>query len=946
MPYLPATQLTKKFLLRMTTKVRAIDPHADTVEAVLAAFGTDASTGLTREEARARRVRYGANVLRLKPPEARWKKFLYQFRDPLVILLLAAIGISLGVWGLEGADDVPLETIAIAAIVILNAVMGYAQEERAEQAVAALRRMTTTRVTILREGTRRKIPSTELVTGDIVLVEEGDAVSADARLLEVTGLQVAEASLTGESEPVTKDVDPVQQDAELGDRTNMLYSGTVATFGRGRAVVTATGMNTEMGRIADLIQQAPSPATPLQVELGRVGKMLGLAVVAIAIVVIAAILVTEDIRGSEALVEVMLLGVSLAVAAVPEGLATVLTVVLALGVQRMAKRNAIVKKLAAVETLGSASVVCSDKTGTLTRNEMTVRAVLTARGRVDVTGTGYDPAGELLREGAPLNDPSLRAEVRRLLGAATLANNAVLERRNNTWTIQGDPTEGALLVAARKAGIEPGALESRFARVGEVPFSSERKLMSTVQTDAENPEFVGVFTKGAPDVLLERCNREQVGEETMPLDEARRRRILAGVEALADEALRTLGIAYRPVARESYGVPGEELERDSIFVGVVGIIDPPRPEARDAVAVARDAGVRPIMITGDHPGTAAAIAGELGISAPGAKALSGRQLDVMGENELLDSVRRISVYARVSPEHKLRIVRTLQRDGHVAAMTGDGVNDAPALKSADIGVAMGISGTEVSKEAADMILLDDNFATIVAAIEEGRSIFANIRKFIRYLLSSNVGEVMTMFFGVLLAGVIGLTPERGGLVVPLVATQILWINLLTDAAPALALGVDPLDRRLMQQPPRARSARVIDATMWIGILVVGAAMAAATLLTLDAALPGGLIEGDGGLTRARTMAFTVLVFAQLYNVFNSRSDHVSAGHRLFVNPYLWGAIALSAGLQVLVVHVTLLNRALDTAPLSGNEWLLCVAMASIVLWVDELKKLIGRLVMR
>ena len=923
-----------------------VEPHAETAEATLGTLRSDPSKGLTEVEASARLARYGRNELRSTPPEPRWKRFFFQFRDPLVLLLLAAIVISVGVWALEGARGVPFETVAIAAIVALNALLGYSQEERAEQAVAALRRLTTTQIAVVRDNTQRRIPSTELVPGDIVLIEEGDAISADARLLEVTSLRVAEASLTGESEPVGKSADPVPSDTELGDRTSMVFSGTVATFGRARALVTSTGMSTEIGHIAGLIQRVPAQPTPLQVELARVGRVLGVAVVAIAVAVIGTILVTENVTDTEALVDVLLLGVSLAVAAVPEGLATVLTLVLALGVQRMAKRNALVKKLAAVETLGSASVICSDKTGTLTRNEMMVRTVLTASGRVEITGAGYDAEGEILNNGAALDEGELKVEVQRALSAVTLANNAVLEQHDGAWSILGDPTEGALLVAARKAGIDSGAVESRFGRVGELPFSSERKLMSTVHADAAHSDEFDVFAKGAPDVLLARCDREQVGDRIEPLADRRRNDILTGVESLAREALRTLGVAYRPLGKESYREPTDEIERDLVFLGTVGIIDPPRPEARHAVAQARGAGVRTIMITGDHPGTAAAIAGELGITEPGAAVYTGRQLDAMDDGELLHTVRNCSVFARVSPEHKLRIVEALQNDGDVAAMTGDGVNDAPALKTADIGVAMGINGTEVSKEAADMILLDDNFATIVGAVEEGRSIFANIRKFIRYLLSSNVGEVMTVFFGVVFAGVIGLRAEGNEVVVPLLATQILWINLLTDAAPALALGVDPLDPRLMHQPPRARSARVIDAPMWLGIVVVGAAMATATLLTLDAGLSGGLIEGRGSLPQARTMAFTVLVFAQLYNVFNSRSDYVSARHRLFVNPYLWGAIALSAALQVVVVHVPLLNRGFGTVPLSGKEWIFCAAMASLVLWVDEFKKLIARFVTR
>ena len=918
-------------------------PHAETADRVVSGLGSDPRQGLDEAEARARLQRQGRNELRGAPQVPRWRKLLGQFVDPLVGLLLAAVVVSLAVWLIEGSHGIPFETLAIVVIVLLNAVLGYIQEERAERAVAALRRMTTTTVAVVRGDRAQRVPSDEVVRGDVILLEEGDAISADARLLDVTALQVAEASLTGESQPVAKEIAPVAEDAVLGDRTNMVFGGTIATFGRGRAVVVATGMDTEMGHIAGMIQSAPAQTTPLQLEIDRVGQLLGVAVVLIAAIVIGTILLTSDVSGTDALVEVLLLGVSLAVAAVPEGLATVLTVVLAMGVQRMAGRNAIVKQLAAVETLGSATVVCTDKTGTLTKNEMTVRTIMSASGRVEITGAGYEPTGHVLLNERPLGDGELRVEVRRTLGAATLASNAQLLNEGGTWNVMGDPTEGALLAAARKAGVDADYIDERFKRVGELPFSSERKLMSTVQTDSENPELVDVFVKGAPDVLLARCTHEFVGSEAIPLDETRRGAILDGIEELASEALRTLGVASRPVARESYAGADEDLEHELVYVGVAGIIDPPRPEATDAVARAQRAGVRVVMITGDHPGTAVAIASELGIVEPGANAATGARLQAMDDDELLETVRSVSVYARVSPELKLRIVNALKRDGHVVAMTGDGVNDAPALKRADIGIAMGITGTEVSKEAADMILTDDNFATIVAAIEEGRAIFSNIRKFIRYLLSSNVGEVVTMFFGVLLAGLIGLTGSAsGGLVVPLLATQILWINLLTDAAPALAVGLDPPDRRVMEQPPRSRSDRLIDARMWTGILVVGATMAAATLLTLDFGLPGGLIDGDLGLSEARTMAFTVLVLAQLFNVFNSRSDTATAASGLFTNPWLWAAVGLSLSLQFAVVYLPLLNEAFDTRPLDLGQWLVCFAMASIVLWVDEIKKLLVR----
>ncbi|MGH6944281.1 MAG: cation-translocating P-type ATPase, partial [Geminicoccaceae bacterium] len=536
------------------------------------------------------------------------------------------------------------------------------------------------------------------------------------------------------------------------------------------------GMQTQMGRIADMLKAAPDETTPLQKELDRVGKLLGIFVVVIAVVMIATILLVEDVHGFSAIFDVLILGVALAVAAVPEGLPAVVTTVLALGVQRMATRNAIVRHLAAVETLGSADVIASDKTGTLTKNEMTVRRVVTASGNVSLSGTGYEPEGEVRRDAQGEIDDALRFELVRALIAAERANNAVLEEQGGRWMVQGDPTEGALIVAARKAGLEDQALGARFARIAEVPFSSERKLMSTIHSDAESEERLLALTKGAPDILLARCSQELVGEDARPLTPERRAEILSSNEDLAGEALRTLGVACRvlPQDESEPAALDERVEQDLVFLGLIGMIDPPRDEARDAVARAKGAGIRPMMITGDHPKTAAVIAAELGIAADG-RAVTGAELEAMSDEMLDRTVRDVSVYARVNPEHKLRIVRALQREGMTVAMTGDGVNDAPALKTADIGVAMGVTGTDVSKEAADMVLADDNFASIVAAVVEGRAIFSNIRKFLRYLLSSNIGEVMTMFFGVPLAEVIGLTAAGGdGVVLPLLATQILW----------------------------------------------------------------------------------------------------------------------------------------------------------------------------
>jgi P-type Ca2+ transporter type 2C len=917
--------------------------YQQSVDAVLASLSTDVQRGLSATEAQTRLEQFGPNELTAEKPAPAWKKFIAQFKNVLVILLLIATAVSAALWLVERDTTLPYEAIAIFAVVLLNAIMGYVQESRAESAVAALRKMAAAHANVMRDGTRQSVPASDIVPGDLILIEEGDTIPADARLIHSTALQTAEAALTGESLPVSKDVAPVIGEAGLGDRTNMLFSGTAATYGRGKAVVTATGMQTEMGRIAGMLKEAPTEITPLQKELDRVGKRLGMIVVIIAVVMIVTIILVEKVRGFSAFFDVLILGVALAVAAVPEGLPAVVTAVLALGVQRMAKRNAIVRHLAAVETLGSADIIASDKTGTLTKNEMTVRAIVTASGRINLGGTGYAPVGNVHVEGGRPLDGALRMELQRALTAADRDNNAVLQERDGRWTVQGDPTEGALIVAARKAGLADETLDARFERVGEVPFSSERKLMSTVHSDAERKESLLVFTKGAPDVLVVHCSQEMIGETKRPLNDERRSEILRLNERLAGEALRTLSVAARELpgnALQSTEVD-EDLEHELVFLGLIGMIDPPREEAKHAVARARNAGIRPMMITGDHPKTAAIIAGELGIGSDG-RTVTGPELEKMSDDALAQTVREVSVYARVNPAHKLRIVKALQRNGAIVAMTGDGVNDAPALKTADIGVAMGITGTDVSKEAADVVLTDDNFATIVAAVEEGRAIFSNIRKFLRFLLSSNIGEVMTMFFGVLLAKYIGLEVTGDAVVLPLLATQILWINLLTDGAPALSLGVDPADKGQMNRPPRPRSEGVITRRMWEGIFFVGAIMAAGTLLVLDASLPGGLIKGTGTLRYAQTMAFTTLVLFQLFNVFNARSDERSAFHGLFHNAWLWSAVGFSLALHVAVIYVPILQKAFSTVSLSGNDWLCCFAVASSVLWLRELSKFITR----
>ena len=914
------------------------------VDTVLDSLKTDPRRGLNEAEALARLEYFGRNELAAESPAPAWKKFLAQFKDALVILLLIATAISAVLWIIERESPLPYEAIAIFAVVLLNALMGYIQESRAESAVAALRKMSAAQSNVLRDGQRRSVPAAELVPGDVILVEEGDTIPADARLIHSTALQTAEAALTGESLPVAKDTAPLPADTELADRTNMIFSGTATTYGRGKAVVTATGMQTETGRIAGMLKEAPVEITPLQKELDRVGKRLGWFVIVIAVVMITTIILVEQVRGFSALFDVLILGVALAVAAVPEGLPAVVTAVLALGVQRMATRNAIVRHLAAVETLGSANIIASDKTGTLTKNEMTARAVITASGRVNLTGTGYAPEGEVRVEGGAPLEGALRTELRRALTVADRANNAALQKRDGRWTVQGDPTEGALLVAARKAGLTDQALDARFERVGEVPFSSERKLMSTVHHDAERQERLLVFTKGAPDVLLARCSQELAGDTRRPLTDERRNELKRLNDGLAGEALRTLGVAARELPADALANNDidEGLEHELIFLGLIGMIDPPREEAKKAVARAQSAGIRPMMITGDHPKTAVIIAAELGIVSNG-RAVTGGELEKQSDATLAQTVQEVSVYARVNPQHKLRIVKALQSNGAIVAMTGDGVNDAPALKTADIGVAMGVTGTDVSKEAADVVLTDDNFATIVSAVEEGRAIFSNIRKFLRYLLSSNIGEVMTMFFGVLLAKVFGLQAEGEAVMLPLLATQILWINLVTDGAPALALGVDPADPNVMERPPRPSGEGIINRRMWAGILWVGAIMAAGTLSVLDLSLPGGLIEGTGNMRYAQTMAFTTLMLFQLFNVFNARSDEQSAFRGLFHNVWLWSAVGLSLVLQLAVVYVPFLQNAFSTASLSFNDWLVCLGVASSVVWLRELDKLFGRL---
>ena len=986
-----------------------IDPSLADAQAVAASLGVDPNTGLSQAEAERRLAQYGPNELASAPPVPKWKKFLAQFKDPLVYLLLAATGISLIAWfiekanaapGAEGGEILPFDAIVIVLILIVNAVLGYIQESKAEEAVEALSQMTAPQTNVLRDGKIARINTVDVVPGDMVVLGEGDSIPADGRLLAAASLRVAEASLTGESVPVGKNVDTLAEAKALGDRANMVFNGTSVTQGTGRAIVTSTGMRTQVGKIADLLQATDDDDSPLQKEMNYVSKILGIAVCIIAAVVLVALALTEGFNDIHDVIDSLLLSVSLAVAAVPEGLAAILTVVLALGVRRMAEHHAIVKKLHSVETLGSASVICSDKTGTLTRNEMTVERVVTPSGEVQLTGTGYAPEGRMIAidaaEAAGITGAAeaAQAEAVTTLAVGAIANDGELRETavetvrngadsassaNTLWEAVGDPTEVSLIVAARK--VKADRKYANYTRVGEIPFTSDRKRMAVVAQDNADAGRLTVFAKGAPDVLLGYCSRIAVNGAVRPMTQGDRQQILAAVERLSAEAYRTLGQAYRPLGTASLAaVPGvrinaaghvadiadqsDVLESDLIWVGMVGIIDPPRTEVRDSVAEAHRAGIRTVMITGDHPLTAARIASDLGIietdgdgSSVGSadlssKVLTGVQLDELPDEQAFDkATREISVYARVAPEHKLKIVESLQRQGNIVAMTGDGVNDAPAVKTADIGVAMGITGTEVTKQSAKMILADDNFSTIVEAVREGRGIFDNIRKFLRYLLSSNVGEVFTVFGGVMLAGFLGITqPGSQGVTVPLLATQLLWINLLTDAAPALAMGVDPSTDDVMARKPRKLTDRVIDGQMWGDIIFIGLIMAAVTLIGMDMHLAGGLftdrsvdaVGHDAQMTEARTMGFTILVFAQMLNALCSRSHDQSVFVGLFANKLLWGAIALSTLLQLAVVYVPFLNTAFGTVPLSAGAWVECLGLAMIVLVASELRKCVLR----
>jgi magnesium-transporting ATPase (P-type) len=933
----------------------AVTPTMSVAELTLE-LHTDVDRGLTASEAQHRLERCGPNELVEAPPPSLARRFGSQFDDPLVWLLLAAIIISGLAWWVDGADTTPVEVIVIAVIVLANAIVGVWQEGRAIDAVAALRALGAPQSVVRRDGLDVRIPTRELVVGDLITVSEGDAIGADARLVESWSLEVSEAALTGESVPVSKSPGTPSSDAVIADRADAVFSGTAVTRGRGRAIVTATGEDTEIGRIASMLAGGESVPTPLRRQIDRLSRLLGAVVIALGIVMVVAIALTSEVDSVGDALDALLVAVSLAVAAVPEGLPAILTVVLALGVQRMAGHDAIVKRLLSVETLGSASVVCTDKTGTLTRNEMTVVTIATASGSAHLSGVGYEPVGTLSVDSGEVPTEVVENETAALLWAAAAVNDASLGDAQTGEEVRGDPTEVALLVAAEKVGVR--GLAALLSRTGEVPFDAKRKLMSSVHPTGDwGPMLAELrptaasfvqFTKGAPDVLLGRCDRVVRAGVLEPLDAEERERIGRAVESFARTGLRTLGVAMliRPALPEPLDA---SIENGLVLLGIVGIVDPAKPEAKAVIAQAAGAGIRTVMLTGDHPKTARAIAESLGMAVSDESVMSGPELDAaqrsgdeVVERLLDDRIESTTAFARVSPEHKLLIVDAFQRAGHVVAMTGDGVNDGPALRRADIGVAMGQNGTEVAREASDMILADDDIGTIVHAVREGREIFADVRKFLRYLLASNAGEVLVMLVGVLAAVPIGLTATDGELAVPLLATQILWINLLTDSGLALALGVDPSVDDVMRNGPRHLDDPIIDRTMAVTIAVVGVTTAIAGLVALDLELVGGMLGGSGDIETARTMAFTTVVLAQVFNAFNSRSDTTSAFVRMFDNRLLWAAAGSTVLLQIAVVHLPVLNRAFETEPLDARRWTVCAALATLVLIVEEVRKVAVR----
>ena len=838
--------------------------------------------GLSEEEAGKRLEKYGINELKQREQISPFRILIRQFTSSIVFILLAALVISL----LIGEK---LDAIVISTIVLLNGVFGFIQEFKAEKAIEALRKLTALKAMVIRNGKETEIDSRELVPGDIILLETGSKVPADARLIDIAAFQVDEASLTGESVPSNKTTDRLEENILVNDQENMVFMGTIVTKGHAKAIVTSTGMNTEIGKIADMVQEAEEKQSPLQVKLKKFGKWLGFVTIGICLVVFGVGVLREylttDLLESSFAIEMFLASVALAVAAIPEGLPAIVTISLAFGVRKMVKRNALIRNLPAVETLGCTNIICSDKTGTLTKNEMTVREIYANSTLIEVTGDGYTPAGKFVRAD---NDEVNISNLELLFRSSVLCNDSRLNH-NERWEVFGDPTEGALLVSAGKAGFKKSEMEIRFPRADEVPFDSVRKCMTTIhRVNEKNIAYI----KGAPDVILDNCKYISINGQVKNLTREDKRKILDVNQKMANRALRVLGFACKSLTEE-YTPEPEEVENDLTFIGLQAMIDPPREEVRESIVKCRSAGISTVVITGDHKLTAIAITKELGLFKDGDKALSGEELDKLSDDELDEIVEDIVICARVSPEHKVRILSSLKKKGHVVAMTGDGVNDAPALKKSDIGIAMGITGTDVAKEASDMVLTDDNFASIVNAVEEGRGIYNTIKEFIQYTLSSNLGEILVVFLAILI-----------GWPLPLIAIQILWVNLLTDGLPGLALGLDPFNKDIMKKPPRKRDEEIISKDVIYNILIVGFVMGAGTLL---------MFYGYGVETvKAKSIAFTTLVIFQLFNVLTYRAKNFKIDIK--ASKYLTGSVVISILMQFAVLY-TPLSAAFKTVPL-------------------------------
>ncbi|MEA2090620.1 MAG: cation-translocating P-type ATPase [Thermoproteota archaeon] len=901
--------------------------HAMKVEEVMDALKTSPE-GLSQDEVKRRLEEFGPNELKKEKGKSPIKLLIEQFASILIIILLIATALSMVVGEIWDAT-------VILAIVVACAVLGFTQEYKAEKALEALKKMTAPTAIVLREGKELEIQTSEIVPGDITILHTGDKVSADGRLIEAVNLQTDEAPLTGESTPVDKAVMPLPEATAVSDRKDVVFTGTAVTYGRGKAVVTSTGMNTEFGKIAKMVQVTEEEQTPLERRMAEVGKWLGIFSVAVcAIVAVLGIL----IRGTHPL-DMILWGISLAVAAVPEALPAVVTGALAVGMYRMARENAVVRRLPAVETLGCTSVICSDKTGTMTKGEMTVRKIYVNGQTVKVIGVGYEPKGEFYNNGDKLGVADEK-ELNLLLRIGALCNDSKLEQKNGQWGIRGDPTEGAMVVAAAKAGLWKQELEKEKPRVGEVPFSSERKRMTTVHPMSNDLNVA--YMKGAPEIVLERCTKIYKDGKVRNLTDEDRKKLLTVNECMAKEALRNLAVAYRELPKSLTSFTEAIPEKQFTFVGIMGMIDPPREEVKEALKLCKKAGIKSVMITGDHKLTAVAVAKELKLidKENPSNVLTGTELDELNDEEFEKIVDNVTIYARVSPEHKVRILKALKKKGSICAMTGDGVNDAPALKMADMGVAMGITGTEVTKEASDMVLTDDNFATIVGAVKEGREIYGNIKKYLAYLLRCNIMEILVMFIVMMMCPPPQFDVPTGVLppAIALTTIQILWVNLTTDGLPAIALGVDPGDPDLMERKPRNPEESVFTKDVKIYLTTVPILM---TVLLLVGYFYYQPWLGKNQLLEARTQLFTAMVFMELVNALCARSlKHTVFKVGVFKNKFLWLAILSSAGLQFLVLY-TPLNSLFEVTYPDMFDWALTIGFTAFTFFAIELGKYLG-----